>query len=148
MKIIDVSLRQDERLNYLVTTILPALEKYINEYITRKKINGEEIDNFEQTKQVYEDIRLAVSKFAEAFKIETEITITPEEIQAEYTELSSRIATLQSDPEIKYLEAVKKFQNIEARKSKLEYYISEINKQKESTTKVETLPIDPIKTTK
>lgn len=148
MKIIDVSLRQDERLNYLVTTILPALEKYINEYITRKKINGEEIDNFEQTKQVYEDIRLAVSKFAEAFKIETEITITPEEIQAEYTELSSRIATLQSDPEIKYLEAVKEFQNIEARKSKLEYYISEINKQKESTTKVETLPIDPIKTTK
>lgn len=148
MKIIDVSLRQDERLSYLVTTILPALEKYINEYITRKKINGEEIDNFEQTKQVYEDIRLAVSKFAEAFKIETEITITPEEIQAEYTELSSRIATLQSDPEIKYLEAVKEFQNIEARKSKLEYYISEINKQKESTTKVETLPIDPIKTTK
>jgi len=121
----DTTLRQDARINFLISTILPAIDKHFSEEMARQKINGEFTAEAE-TQAFFIDLQTAVNKYAQAFIEVNDVQIDPNAIVTEFNELNAKIQTLQSDPDIKYIEAVQEFKNIQERQAKLAKYYQQI----------------------
>ena len=51
----DTTLVQDSRLNYMLTTILPAVEKFMTEELARQKIAGS-VSYEQETVKLYQDL--------------------------------------------------------------------------------------------
>ena len=52
----DTTLAQDSRLNYMLTTILPAVEKFMTEELARQKIAGN-VTYEQETIKLYQDLQ-------------------------------------------------------------------------------------------
>lgn len=121
----DTTLRQDARINFLISTILPAIDKQFSEEMARQKINGE-VTAEAETQAFFIDLQTAVNKYAQAFIEVNDVQIDPEQIVTEFNELNAKIDKLKTDPEIKYIEAMQEFQNIQERQSKLAKYYEQV----------------------
>lgn len=125
----DTTLRQDARINFLISTILPAIDKHFSEEMARQKIAGE-VTAEAETQAFFIDLQTAVNKYAQSFIEVNDVQIDPEAIVTEFNEHNAKIQTLQSDPDIKYIEAVQEFKNIQERQAKLAEYYKQIQSQK------------------
>lgn len=121
----DTTLRQDARINFLISTILPAIDKHFSEEMARQKINGE-VTAEAETQAFFVDLQTAVNKYAQAFIEVQEVQVDPNQIVTEFNELNAKIQTLQSDPEIKYIEAIQEFKTIQERQAKLAKYYGQV----------------------
>ena len=121
----DTTYQSDPRLNFLISTILPAIDKHFSEEMARQKINGE-VTHEAETVELWNDLTAAVQKYARAFIQVTELKVDTAQIVKEFNQLNEKIAALQSDPDIKYIEAVQEFKNIQERQAKLAKYYQQI----------------------
>lgn len=124
----DTTLRQDARINFLISTILPAIDKHFSEEMARQKINGE-VTAEAETQAFFVDLQTAVNKYAQAFIQVNEVQVDPNQIVTEFNELNAKIQTLQSDPEIKYIEAMQEFKTIQEWQAKLAKYYEQVQAQ-------------------
>lgn len=124
----DTTLQSDARLNFLSSTILPAIAKNFNEEVARQKISGEP-SHLEATQVVYDEIQAAVQKYAMNFIVINEVQVDTAQLITEFTQLNEKIAELQNDPDIKYIEAVQEFKNIQERQAQLAKYYEQIQKE-------------------
>lgn len=123
----DTSYQNDERLNFMVNTILPAVSKFTDEYNTRVKVSGQELKFKNETDLMLQQLSGLIYSYAQNFIEINEVQVDPESIVTEFNSLNERIASLQNDPEIKYLEAVNEFKQIQERQAKLAKYYEQIN---------------------
>lgn len=128
----DTTLRQDARINFLISTILPAIDKHFSEEMARQKINGE-VTAESETQAFFIDLQTAVNKYAQAFIEVNDVQIDPKQIVTEFNELNAKIESLQSDPDIKYIEAVQEFKNIQDRQAKLAKYYEQVQAKQITT---------------
>jgi hypothetical protein len=126
MKVLDYAYKQDERLNFFAGTILPAIENYINEYVTKKKIAGEEIEQLAETRQYYVDVKAASVKFLQALKIEQEVEVLPEKVSRDYKAVCEKIEALENDPDVHNIRAVPAFQQLMEQRERLQNYTTQI----------------------
>lgn len=124
----DTTLQSDARLNFLTSTILPAIAKNFNEEVARQKVNGE-ATHLEATEAVFTEIQAAVQKYAMNFIVVNEVQVDTTQLVTEFNKLNEKIAELQNDPDIKYIEAVAEFKNIQERQAKLAKYYEQIQKE-------------------
>ena len=124
----DTTLRQDARINFLISTILPAIDKHFSEEMARQKIAGD-VTAEAETQAFFIDLQTAVNKYAQAFIEVNDVQIDPQQIVTEFNELNAKIQTLQSDPDIKYIEAVQEFKIIQERHAKLAKYYEQVQAQ-------------------
>lgn len=126
MKVLDYAYKQDERINFFAGTILPAIENYINEYVTKKKISGEEIEHLAEMRQYQEDVKAAAVRFLQVLKVTQEIEIVPEKVEKEYTDVCKKIEALENDPDIYNIRNVVAFQQLIEQREKLQDYTMQI----------------------
>lgn len=126
----DTTFAQDSRLNYMVTTILPAVQKFMSEELARQKVAGN-LTHEQATIKLYNDLQAATYTFAQNFVVVNEVAVNPEQIVQEFSELNARIEALNNDEDIKYIEAVREFQTIKERQEQLAKYYYQIEKAKE-----------------
>ena len=124
----DTTLQSDPRINFLINTIAPAIQRNFSEEIARQKVNGQV--TFEaETVEFMNDFNSVVQKYAMAFiKVDTVVVDTAQIVQ-EFNSLNEKIAELQNDHDIKYIEAVQEFKNIQERQEKLAKYYQQIQNQ-------------------
>ena len=123
----DTSYANDERLNFMVNTILPATTKFFEEYNARTKVSGGVLTKQVETNTLLQQLNSLVYAYAQNFIQVNDIQVDPNSIVSEFNSLNERINTLQSDPDIKYLEAMREFQAIQERQAKLAKYYEQIN---------------------
>ena len=121
----DTTYQSDARLNFLISTILPAVEKNLSEEMARQKVNGE-VTHEAETVEFWNDLTSALQKYTKAFIQVVEVQVDTSQIVKEFNQLNEKIAALQSDPDIKYIEAVQEFKNIQERQAKLAKYYTQI----------------------
>jgi hypothetical protein len=126
----DTTFKQDARLNYMVTTILPAVQKFLSEEIARQKVAGE-VTYLEETEKLFQGLQLLVSEYAQSFIEIKEIQIDPVDIATEIDALNAKIEALQTDPDIKHIEALREYQNIQERAVQLNSYTKQIESKKQ-----------------
>lgn len=126
----DTTFKQDARLNYMVTTILPAVQKFMSEEIARQKVAGE-VTYLEETEKLFQGLQMLVSEYAQHFIEIKEVQVNPAEIATEINTLNAKIQALQTDPDIKHIEAIREYQNIQERAIQLNSYTNQIEAKKE-----------------
>ena len=125
----DTTLAQDSRLNYMLTTILPAVEKFMTEELARQKIAGN-VTYEQETVKLYQDLQQATFAYAQNFVVVNEVQVSPDQIVNEFQELNNKIEQLQSDPDIRHIEFMQEFKNIRERQEKLANYYNQIEANK------------------
>lgn len=125
----DTSFRQDARLNYMITTILPAVEKFMTEELARQKIAGN-VTYEQETVKLYQDLQQATFAYAQNFVVINEVQVSPDQIVNEFQELNNKIEQLQSDPDIRHIEFMQEFKSIRERQEKLANYYNQIEANK------------------
>lgn len=125
----DSTFRQDSRLNYMVTTILPAVEKFMSEELARQKIAGS-VTYEQETVKLYQDLQQATFAYAQNFVVINEVQVSPDQIVNEFQELNNKIEQLQSDPDIRHIEFMQEFKSIRERQEKLANYYNQIEANK------------------
>ena len=125
----DTTLAQDSRLNYMLTTILPAVEKFMTEELARQKIAGS-VSYEQETVKLYQDLQQATFAYAQNFVVINEVQVSPDQIVNEFQELNNKIEQLQSDPDIRHIEFMQEFKNIRERQEKLANYYNQIEANK------------------
>ena len=126
----DTTLVQDSRLNYMLTTILPAVEKFMTEELARQKIAGS-VSYEQETVKLYQDLQQATFAYAQNFVVVNEVQVSPDQIVNEFQELNNKIEQLQSDPDIRHIEFMQEFKVIRERQEQLSKYYQQIEKAKE-----------------
>ena len=126
----DTTLVQDSRLNYMLTTILPAVEKFMTEELARQKIAGS-VSYEQETVKLYQDLQQATFAYAQNFVVVNEVQVSPDQIVNEFQELNNKIEQLQSDPDIRHIEFMQEFKVIRERQEQLAKYYQQIEKAKE-----------------
>jgi hypothetical protein len=121
----DTTFKQDARLNYMVTTILPAVQKFLSEEIARQKVAGE-VTYLEETEKLFQGLQMLVSEYAQHFIEIKEVQVDPTDIATEIDALNAKIQALQTDPDIKHIEAIREYQNIQERAVQLNSYTKQI----------------------
>jgi len=116
----------DARLIYFSNTILPAVNSFIDDYNRTRKVSGETVLLKQETNQLIKKIEKLVQDYSRNFMVVKNTEINPVEIVNEYNALNAKIAALQSDPEIKYIEAMTEFQRIKERQAVLSNYYKQI----------------------
>lgn len=122
----DTSYSNDERLTFLVNTILPAVNSNFENFYARKKVNGEEVLFQTETNTLLQGITSLVYTYAQNFIQVAEVQVDSNSIVQEFNSLNERITILQEDPDIKYLEAMREFQAIQERQAKLAKYYEQL----------------------
>lgn len=122
----DTTFINDPRLTYLGNTIVPALNGFVDDYNRSRKVAGEPILLKQETSQLIKKIEKLVTDYSLNFISVKDTEINPVEIVNEYNALNAKIAALQSDPEIKYIEAMTEFQRIKERQAVLANYYKQI----------------------
>jgi hypothetical protein len=125
----DISYKNDQRLEFFANTIIPSVAKHVNDFNARKKINGEEIEFLQETNQYLNDLVAITEKYAHSFRVETDVEINREEVIIELQNITAKIESLQNDPDIRYMDAMREFQAINEQKQKLESYILQAQKE-------------------
>ena len=126
----DTSYANDERLTFMVNTILPSINANFENFNARKKVNGEQITFENETATLLLQLRTLIYSYAQNFVQITELAVDSSSVVQEFNSLNERITTLQEDPNIKYLEAMREFQQIQERQAKLAKYYEQINAAK------------------
>lgn len=126
----DTTYQSDARLNFLIQTVMPAIYREFGEEMARQKVNGE-VTKEKETEKFVQELNAAVQKYAKSFQIVTPVTIEPQAIIDEYNQLNEKIQALQNDPEIKHIQAIREYQNIQERADKLNSYARQIEAQKQ-----------------
>jgi hypothetical protein len=114
----DTTFKDDTRLTWMTQVILPAIAQNLGEEMARQRVAGE-VTFERETQTLFDEIVAAVNKFANNFMEINAMQVDPTEIEKEFMELNTRIEQLQNDPDIKYIEAVREFQNIKERQARL-----------------------------
>lgn len=122
----DTSYSSDERLTFMVNTILPAVNNYFENYNAKMKVNGEAVTFQTQTTSLIQGLSNLTFSYAQNFIQIQELQVDSGSIVSEFNSLNERIETLQQDPDIKYLEAMREFQQIQERQAKLDSYYQQI----------------------
>jgi hypothetical protein len=122
----DTSYSNDERLTFMVNTILPAVNNYFENYNAKTKVNGEAVTFQAQTTTFVQGLNNLIYSYAQNFIQITQVQVDSSSIVAEFNALNQRITTLQQDPDIKYLEAMREFQEIQERQAKLAKYYDQL----------------------
>jgi len=122
----DTTFTNDPRLNYLKITILPAMNSFVDDYNRNQKVAGETALLKQETKQLINKIEKLVADYSLNFMKVKDALINPVEIVNEFNALNAKIAALQNDPEIKYIEAMAEFQRIKERQTVLANYYNQI----------------------
>jgi len=125
----DTTFKQDPRLDFIKTTILPAFVNFVDEYNRNRKVAGETVLLKSETNQLVRKIEKLVSDYSLNFMEVKDASINPVEIINEFNALNAKIAELQSDPEIKYIEAMAEFKRIKERQIVLANYFNQIYPQ-------------------
>ena len=122
----DTTFTQDPRLDYIKTTILPAVNNFVDEYNRSRKVAGETVLLKTETNQLVRKIEKLVADYSLNFMQVKDASINPVEIVNEFNALNAKIEALQSDPEIKYIEAMAEFKRIKERQAVLANYYNQI----------------------
>ena len=122
----DTTFIQDPRLEYMKNTILPAVANFVDNYNRNQKVAGNEILLKSETNQLVRKIEKLVDEYSLNFMEVKDAIINPVEIINEYNTLNAKITALQSDPEIKYIEAMAEFKRIKERQTVLANYYNQI----------------------
>jgi hypothetical protein len=130
IEVVDTTYQHDPRLQYLQNTIISEVARFMQEYETRAKISGDTVLLFAaESRQLVRELEAATSRYAANFmKVDT-LSVDPESIVEEYDKLNAQITNLQQDPDIKYIEAMSEFKNIQDRQAKLADYYSQIEQK-------------------
>jgi hypothetical protein len=124
----DTTLVPDSRLQFLAETIVPAIQKHLSEELARQKVAGE-VTLEQETQVVFNEIIAAVQKYAQNFLVVNQVQVDPVQIEQEFNQLNQRVEQLQSDKDIKYIEAVQEFRTIQERQEQLARYYQQITEQ-------------------
>lgn len=122
----DTTFIQDPRLEYMKNTIFPAVANFVNDYNRNQKVAGNEILLKSETNQLVRKIEKLVDDYSLNFMVVKDAVINPVEIINEFNALNAKITALQSDPEIKYIEAMAEFKRIKERQTVLANYYNQI----------------------
>lgn len=122
----DTTFINDSRLSYLKQTILPAVNNFVDDYNRNQKVVGNEILLKSETNQLVRKIEKLVDDYSLNFMVVKDAVINPVEIINEFNALNAKITALQSDPEIKYIEAMAEFKRIKERQTVLANYYNQI----------------------
>jgi hypothetical protein len=122
----DTSYSADERLTFMVNTILPAVNNYFQNYSAKMKVGGENITFQAETASLVQDVSTLINSYAKNFVQISVLPVDSISIIEELNLLNARIATLQQDPNIKYLEEIREFKEIQERQAKLSSYYEQI----------------------
>lgn len=122
----DTTFANDARLNYMAGTIIPAVVKFVDDYNRQIKVAGDSLTYKSETNQLLRKVEKAVNEYATTFMIVKDIQVDSTSIVKEFNELNTKIEKLQSDPEIKYIEAMSEFQRIQRRQQVLAKYYQQI----------------------
>lgn len=122
----DTSYSSDERLTFMVNTILPAVNNYFENYNAKMKIAGATVTYQTQTASFVQGINNLINSYAQNFVQITAVPVDSTSIIQELNLLNARLATLKQDPNIKYLEDMREFQEIQERQAKLDSYYQQI----------------------
>jgi len=122
----DTTFIQDPRLEYMKKTILPAATNFVDDYNRSQKVAGKEILLKTETNSLARKIEKLVADYSLNFMEVKDASINPVEIVNEYNALNAKIAELQNDPEIKYIEAMSEFKRIKDRQMVLANYYNQI----------------------
>ena len=125
----DTTYKSDPRLDFMKNTIIPAFATFVDDYNRGQKIAGNTILLKAETNQLTRKLEKLVADYSRYFMEVKDVEINPVEIVNEFNTLNTKIETLQSDPEIKYLEAMAEFQRIKARQAVLANYYNQIYNQ-------------------
>lgn len=125
----DTTFKEDARLSYMVNTILPAVVTYVDEYNRNQKVAGNAVELKTETNQLVRKIEKLVADYSLNFMVVKDAVINPVDIVKEFDALNAKIAELQSDPEIKYIEAMAEFKRIKQRQAVLANYYNQIQSQ-------------------
>ena len=123
----DTTFKQDSRLDFMKNTILPAVTNFVDDYNRSQKVAGKEILLKTETNSLARKIEKLVADYSLNFMEVKDASINPVEIVNEYNALNAKIAELQNDPEIKYIEAMSEFKRIKDRQMVLANYYNQIN---------------------
>lgn len=124
----DTTYRSDPRLDYMKNTISVAVASFMDDYNRTQKVAGNTILLKSETNQLTRKIEKLVADYALYFMEVKDVQINLEEIINEFNALNTKIEALQSDPEIKYLEAMSEFKRIKDRQAVLANYYKQIYK--------------------
>lgn len=125
----DTTFKEDARLSYMVNTILPAVVTYVDEYNRNQKVAGNTVELKTETNQLVRKIEKLVADYSLNFMVVKDALINPVDIVKEFDALNAKIAELQNDPEIKYIEAMAEFKRIKQRQAVLANYYNQIQSQ-------------------
>lgn len=125
----DTTYKSDPRLDFMKNTIIPAFATFVDDYNRGQKVAGNTILLKAETNQLTRKLEKLVADYSIYFMEVKDVEINPVEIVNEFNVLNTKIETLQSDPEIKYLEAMAEFQRIKARQAVLANYYNQIYNQ-------------------
>ena len=126
----ETTYKPDQRLNYFAGTVVQAVDKFISDYNAQQKIQGKQIEFEAETNTFVAELKEAVKKYASNFAQTKDVEVVEADIENEFNELTTRLQSLEQDPDIKYLEAKKEFQVIRERQLKLKSYYDQIIAQK------------------
>lgn len=123
----DTTLKEDQRLSYLVNSFYPSLVEFVQNYNAQQKIIGvKEIEYKKETNSLLNKIERAINEYSLNFRQVKTIKVNKLAIEKEFTELNSKIATLEADPDIKLSQFKNEFANIRKRQLKLSSYYNQL----------------------
>lgn len=127
--VIDTTYKEDQRLSYLVNSFYPSLVEFMQNYNAQMKMNGiTEIPNKAETKTLLNKIEKAINEYSVSFRQIKTIKVNRLNVEKEFTDLNTKIATLEADPDIKLSQFKQEFANIRKRQAKLSSYYNQLQK--------------------
>ena len=125
----DTTFIQDPRLEYMKKTILPAATNFVDDYNRSQKVESKEILLKSETNQLIRKMEKLVADYSLYFMEVKNLQIDSVSVVNEFNALNAKIAELQNDPEIKYIEAMAEFKRIIQRQAVLANYYNQIQSQ-------------------
>lgn len=123
----DTTFKEDQRLSYLVNSFYPSLVEFMQNYNAQQKMNVvKEIEYKKETNSLLNKIERAINEYSLNFRQVKTIKVNKLAIEKEFTELNSKIATLEADPDIKLSQFKNEFANIRKRQLKLSSYYNQL----------------------
>lgn len=122
----DTSYIQDARLNYMINTIKPAIDRFVEDYNSKSKVDGKEITFKQETNQLIKKFKKIVEDYQANFISIKDVQVDSVKVIEEFNKLNTRIAEIDADEEIKLSDAKKEIARIKERQLKLVSYYNQI----------------------
>ena len=116
----------DARLTYMVQTIYPTIVNFIEDYNSKVKLEGKEIQYKKETNQFIKKYEKLLADYQSAFLEVKDVKVDSVKVVTEFQDLEKEIQRIDADPEIKLSDAKKKVAEIRIRQQKLASYYNQL----------------------